>query len=525
MSPRSQSCADLIDHEPQQQRPLCHCVSSESLYDHGEDPSHDDNATVTASKRISLNNVSANATDSLHQHPLLQERQSQPQRRIQQIRVPVTTLLPILVLIDMLAVSLVVPLLIQYYKNAGVSSAAQRELLSSVYSSSQIVGGLVFGIWAADAGRVQRRTMLIISYAGSLISYGMLVLPETTFATIVASRILVGLAKQSTTVSVSVLSAVTDKSTRSFHLGRLSSASTAAWIIGPSIGALLHRYVGPGAPCVVACVLFGINIVLTLLFLNNEEMCGNEPTHASSSSSSACTSNSTSVQRQRRWSVWSNLQTCFSSRALGSVVVASLLVTWVTRATNYSQLGNFYEDMYGLEPHVRGYIYSYQQALQFLVQSLLVDRILRVTGSERRTICAFAALLAVAVGLEAQRSRWLFFMALCPLISVSFAIINVTLQSLVTHVAPPTAIFSVLAALDVLQNAVSVTVPFYRTALFQWLPSRSEPAESSSALLRGDPDPMAWVLSCAAHWIMASLCISGLLLSNRYCTKTKGKRQ
>jgi hypothetical protein len=220
------------------------------------------------------------------------------------------------------------------------------------------------------------------------------------------------------------------------------------------------------------------------------------------------------------------LQTCFSSRALGSVVVASLLVTWVTRATNYSQLGNFYEDMYGLEPHVRGYIYSYQQALQFLVQSLLVDRILKVTGSERRTICAFTALLAVAVGLEAQRSRWLFFMALCPLISVSFAIIHVTLQSLVTHVAPASAMFSVLAALDVLQNAVSVTVPFYRTALFQWLPLRSEPPSESSlssALLRGDPDPVAWVLSCAAHWIVASLCISGLLLSNRYNAKAKGQ--
>jgi MFS family permease len=408
MSPRSQSCADLIDDEsqPQQHRPLCHCVSSESLYDHGlekEAHSHhdDDHAAVTTTpKQIALDNVSANGTDSLH-HPLLLESQPPQRRRRTLHAVPVTTLLPILVLIDMLAVSLVVPLLTQYYKNAGVSSAAERELLSSVYSSSQIVGGLVFGLWA-DAGRLQRRTILLISYAGSLVSYGMLVLPETSFATIVASRILVGLVKQSTTVSISVLSAVvTDRSTRAVHLGRLSSASTAAWIIGPSIGALLHRYVGPGAPCFVACVLFGINIVLTLCCLNNEEMCGNKSTGTTTNSSGSSSHvPTTSVPRQLSWSVWSNLQTCFSSRALGSVVVASLLVTWVTRATNYSQLGNFYEDMYGLEPHVRGYIYSYQQALQFLVQSLLVDRILRVTGSERRSPAIPLVILFGTVSLD-----------------------------------------------------------------------------------------------------------------------------
>ena len=40
--------------------------------------------------------------------------------------------LPILVFIDMFAVALVVPLLFQYYKKAGVTSATQRELLSSV---------------------------------------------------------------------------------------------------------------------------------------------------------------------------------------------------------------------------------------------------------------------------------------------------------------------------------------------------------------------------------------------------------
>jgi hypothetical protein len=40
--------------------------------------------------------------------------------------------LPILVFIDNFSVALVIPLLFQYYKKAGVTSATQRELLSSV---------------------------------------------------------------------------------------------------------------------------------------------------------------------------------------------------------------------------------------------------------------------------------------------------------------------------------------------------------------------------------------------------------
>lgn len=61
---------------------------------------------------------------------------------------------------DMFAVSLVVPLLFQSFKEAGIVFAAERELLSSVYSCAQIVGGMVFGV-LTDTGKIQRRTILL----------------------------------------------------------------------------------------------------------------------------------------------------------------------------------------------------------------------------------------------------------------------------------------------------------------------------------------------------------------------------
>ena len=44
---------------------------------------------------------------------------------------PLAVSLPIIVFVDMFSVALVVPLLFQYYKKAGIVSSTQRELLSS----------------------------------------------------------------------------------------------------------------------------------------------------------------------------------------------------------------------------------------------------------------------------------------------------------------------------------------------------------------------------------------------------------
>jgi hypothetical protein len=187
-------------------------------------------------------------------------------------------------------------------------------------------------------------------------------------------------------------------------------------------------------------------------------------------------------------------------------VVTKLLVTWVTKATNYSQLGSFYEDMYGLEPHHRGYISSYQQLLQFLVNVRLVAPFLSMTGGERPATLYCVAVMAVAVWLESQQSLLLFLLVLCPIISLSFCISDLSLQTLVTHVAPPSSMFSVLAALDVLQNAVSVSVPFYRTWLFSHLQK-----DASHGAMEGDPDPVAWVRASAMHWCAAAILLSVLL--------------
>jgi MFS family permease len=431
--------------------------------------------------------------------------------------VPPTISIPLLNGIDMFAVSLVVPLLFQYYKSAGVSSAAQRELLSSLFSASQIVGGLLMGI-LTDANLVERKTILLLSFGGSAVSYALIAFGG--LHALLLSRVLVGLVKQTMTVCTTILTYHTTREDRARGLGRLTASSTVAWVVGPTVGALLYRYVDPRAPALLACLLFVMNFVLATILIDrdhghpkgtgDDDDVDNDDESSSSATKERTNGGSTAAVAAPPTSKWrvivNNLRCCFGSRALGSAVATKLLLTWITKATNYSQLGSFYEDMYNLQPHHRGYISSYQQLLQFVVNVRLISPVLEWAGGERMATLYCVGIMAGAVYLESLRSLSLFLVVLCPVIALSFSISDLSLQTLVTHVAPPAGMFSVLAALDVLQNAVSVSVPFYRTWLFSHLP-----ADSSVGAMVGDPDPVAWVRASSLHWLLAAAILSVVL--------------
>ena len=409
-----------------------------------------------------------------------------------------TTTLCILVMIDMFSVSLVVPLLHQYYKNAGVHSSSQREMLSSLYSSSQIAGGLIIGA-LSDLGYLSRRRILFLSFLGSALSYAMIVVGG--LRNLIFSRVCVGLVKQTMTVSTSLLARYTTSESRAVSMGRITASSTAAWIVGPSVGAILYKHVGPSAPALTASVMFLLNSTLAAVLLPNDVDDKSQDI------------NTTTIKRSKKSggkfaSFTANLKTCFSSSMLASTVLALLLFGWVTRTTSYANLSTFYEEKYNVEPHVRGYLKSYQQFLNFIVQSFLVSTLMAIAGGERFAACVAAVVLAGATLTEVKANFTVFVSVVCPLVAVSVGIIGVSLRSLLTQVTPKDSIGSVLASLDVLQNACSITVPFYRTLLFNTMAGYSE---DENADMIGDPQPQMWLISSFLHWSVFAIIIMFLL--------------
>lgn len=233
--------------------------------------------------------------------------------------------------------------------------------------------------------------------------------------------------------------------------------------------------------------------------------------------------NKDSETKRGKTSFWENLKSCFTSRSLASIVASLLMFSWMFRATSYSSMGSYYEDMYGVEPHTRGYIQSYQRIWAFIVQSSLIQPALERAGGERRAIFLAAILLAGSTLFEAQQNFVVFLCFICPSIALSTVMMSVSLRSLLTQAAPGDAIFSVFAAMDVLQNASAVTVPFYRAFLFRLLNSINHQydagALANQATMNGDPDPVAWVLCAGFHWVVASACMFYLLRPSQQLSK------
>ena len=423
---------------------------------------------------------------------------------------PPTSSLPLLNFIDMFAVALVVPLLFQYYKNAGVTSANQRELLSSVFSSSQILGGILLGA-LTDAKIIRRKTVLYMSFGGSAIAYAMIAFGG--FTSLIASRVIVGLVKQTMTVSTSIMTRCTTEQNRAKYMGRLQSSTTAAWILGPSVGGILYKYVDQKAPVLLASLLFVMNLILSTFLLpdgKGSTLFPDDPEDDADDKNN---------KKKGKGDFWTNLKTCTSSKSLLSVIISTLLFAWVNRATSYASMGSYYEDMYGMESYHRGYIQSYQRILALGVQFGLVGPILSRIGGERYAICIACLSMAIATFAEIQQSMWIFLIVIAPIISTSTTMITVSLRSLLTTVAPEESIFSVFAVLDVLQNVAAVSVPFYRAALFQVLlrgnlisgDGEQNYHHHSSAAMEGDPDPVSWVFSSGIHWVVAAVVMTYFL--------------
>ena len=193
----------------------------------------------------------------------------------------------------------------------------------------------------------------------------------------------------------------------------------------------------------------------------------------------------------------------------------------------------------GTEPHQRGYLQSYQSFLAFVVQSLLIRPILHGLGGEVNAACVSSLVMAIVTMVELLGVSTFsqFLVLVCPLAGTALAVLGVSLKSIVSKVTPQESISSVFATVDVLQNMVLVTVPFYRTLLFRWtqptppsLPlattetataaANSGIANSTTAL--GDPDPNLWLLSSGLHWILATAAFSYLLLRNSPCAGSIG---
>lgn len=273
------------------------------------------------------------------------------------------------VFVDLLGVALVVPNILFLFKDVlgDKFSPGLYGAISSVYSASQIVGGLIIG-YLSDKSLGRKRT-LMLSFFGAGLSYLVVGFAES-IELLIVSRIIVGLVKQTMTCSTALMTEITNNAGRAAALGRLSSASTLAFLIGQPAGGLLATHMGRRAPCYLAAALFVADLVLVQLCLPNvspgsrltkdgpEPMARGAKDGAPASSSSQASQNPQGLW-QRLDGVLSSFKSAFSGSG-ARVLVLWLVYGFLMRAT-YSLHSMYEQERWDLSPKTIGYLSFYKQ--------------------------------------------------------------------------------------------------------------------------------------------------------------------
>ncbi len=165
------------------------------------------------------------------------------------------------VFVDLLGFGIVLPLL-PYYAHQWQASGLTAGALIAVYSAMQFIAA---PWWGRLSDRIGRRPVLLVSLAGSTLSYLLFALAQN-IEWFFVSRILAGLAGANISVAQAFIADTTSEQERARGMGLIGAAFGLGFVFGPVIGGLLAPY-GHAAPGFAATIICGINFVAALFRL------------------------------------------------------------------------------------------------------------------------------------------------------------------------------------------------------------------------------------------------------------------
>jgi MFS transporter, DHA1 family, tetracycline resistance protein len=185
----------------------------------------------------------------------------------------------IIVFIDLLGFSLILPLLPFYAEQYGANATIIGLLVAS-YAAASLVGAPLMG---RLSDRYGRRPILLFSVAGTFIGFLLLGLAEPIghgLAKLIApsaanafvlgvlffSRVVDGLTGGNITVAQAYISDVTDEKNRAKGLGLIGAAFGLGFIIGPAVGGLLSQS-SYSLPAFVAAAVSFLNLIQIFFLL------------------------------------------------------------------------------------------------------------------------------------------------------------------------------------------------------------------------------------------------------------------
>lgn len=375
----------------------------------------------------------------------------------------------LVVFVDLLGFSLILPLL-PYYAEAYGAGAALIGLLVATYAAAQFIGAPILG---RLSDRLGRRPVLLVSIAGTLIGFLIMAFAPTMgqaladrlglasasgliLAFLFLSRLIDGLTGGNISVAQAYIVDITDDRNRARGLGLIGAAFGLGFIIGPALGGSLATF-GYAAPALAAAVLSAVNLVMVFLFL--PESLNAEKRAELATRPRAPFSLSALRQALRRPTLGPLLQVRLFF-GLGFAMFQTIFVL-------------FAQSRLGLGVQTTGFILTYVGVLAVVVQGggipLLTRRI-----DEGRLIIFNLGVMAVSFFAWALTPTLAALIVVVTPLAISGGILNTVINSAISKVVGPDEVGGTLGLSAALESLSRIIAPIVGAWLLQdlgpWAP-------------------------------------------------------
>lgn len=342
----------------------------------------------------------------------------------------------LVVFIDLLGFSLILPLL-PYYAKTFNANDTQIGLLVASYAAAQLIGAPLLG---RLSDRYGRRPLLLASIAGTFAGFVMLAFAHSLWLLFLA-RIIDGLTAGNISIAQAYISDVTDAKNRAKGLGLIGAAFGLGFIIGPAAGGALSAW-SYTIPALVAAGLSLVNLVLVALWLPE------------------------SLTAERRAEINNNNRPPLTIKAMWSALRRPLIGPLLHTRFFFGLAFSIFQTIFSLYALERfkvdaqhtGFILAYVGILSVITQGFLIGR-LTARFSETRLI--LTATIIMTFGLVGWALAPDIITLLIIMAPTSFAagILNTVINSAISKSVPPAEVGGMLGIASSLEAATRVIAP------------------------------------------------------------------
>jgi len=347
------------------------------------------------------------------------------------------------VLVDLVGFGMVIPLIGLYGKHFG-ADGLELSILGGIYSLMQF---FFAPFWGTLSDRVGRRPILLLSLAGSTLSYVAFALAPD-YRWLLASRAFGGIFAANISTAQAYIADVTSSADRAKGMGMIGAAFGIGFTLGPPLGGIASAKIGLWAPGAIAASICSLNF-LVALFRLPESL----PASARSKDRS---------KRSLSPLNWRRLVQAARHPELGYLLLAYFFVTFAF--SNMEQTFSLlFQHKFGFETGEAGYRTGIVLMASGLLGAAIQGGLIRSwvpRFGERRLFNIGLSLKAIAMAIFPFGPTYASYFFIAGFLSFGMSLINPTLAAMVSQNATATEQGEVLGLSQGLGSLARATGPF-----------------------------------------------------------------